>query len=354
MSDEMMVEQVRVTAQALGLPKDYQFNSAAVLDEAGVKPLTHLRATDPDFFATALAERPRRKRLSEDGRLVILAADHPARSVPGVGPDPIGMANRADYLARIVRVLEASPVDGLMATTDIIDDVVALDALQRRNGGKGFLGERVLIGSMNRSGLNGAKNELWDMPTCYLTASDLLAANLDGGKVMWRYTAEGDANRDCLETMVAMADLLADMAEAHLPMFLEPLVVENRYGKWVLSKDEHEWVRMIGVASCLGPSTARLWLKIPMIRPYGRIVRATTSPILMLGGPSTGIPATVLVDFAEGMLTAGNVYGALVGRNILYPGADDPAVMARAVCHVVHNQLGAEAAAAEAAKGGRL
>jgi DhnA family fructose-bisphosphate aldolase class Ia len=349
-----MVEQVRTAAQAMALPEGYRFDPTAVLDEAGVQPLTHLRATDGDFFTKALAERPRRQQLSGDGRLVILAADHPARGVPGVGADPVGMANRADYLARIVRVLEASPVDGLMATPDIIDDVVALDALQRQSGGKGFLGSRVLIGSMNRSGLNGARNELWDMPTGYLGADDLVRANLDGAKVMWRYVAQGEANRDCLETMVALAAVLAEVAEARLPMFLEPLMVENRYSKWLLSKDEQEWIRMIGIASSLGPSTARLWLKIPMVRPFARVVRATTLPILMLGGPATGIPATVLVDFAEGMLTAGNVYGALVGRNVLYPGADDPAIIARAVCHIVHGQLSAEAAAAEAAKAGRL
>jgi len=354
MSDDIMVEQVRAAAEAMAMPQGYRFDSTAVLDEAAVLPLTHLRATDGEFFAKALAERPRRPQLSKDGRLVILAADHPARGVPGAGPDPVGMANRADYLARIVRVLDASPVDGLMATPDIIDDIVALDALQRSRGGKGFLGQRVLIGSMNRSGLNGARHELWDMPTCYLSAADLLAAHLDGGKVMWRYTAQGDANRDCLESMVALAELLADVAEAGLPMFLDPLVVEHRFEKWLLSKDEIEWIRLIGIASALGPSTARLWLKIPMVRPFSRIVRATTLPILMLGGPATGIPATILVDFAEGMTTAPNVYGALVGRNVLYPGPDDPAIIARAVCHIVHDQQGAEAAAAEAARAGRL
>jgi len=354
MSDEQMLELTRQVAQALALEDDYRFDSAAVLDEEGVRPLTHLRATEPEFFGRHLAERPRRDRLSEDGRLVILAADHPARGVSGVGTNPVGMGNRADYLGRIVRVLSASRVDGLMATPDVIEDVVALDALQKREGGEGFLGKRLLIGSINRTGLSGAAHELWDMPSTYMRADDLLSANLDGGKVMWRYTADGDANRDCLETMVAVAELIGDLSEANLPVFLEPLAVENRDGKWLLSKDEQEWIRIVGIASSLGPSTARLWLKIPVIRPFQRIVRATTLPILMLGGPSTGIPATVLVDFAEGMASGPTVYGALVGRNVLYPGVDDPAIIARAVCHIVQDRVPAEEAAARAGQTERL
>lgn len=354
MPDEAILEWTRQVAQALVLPDDYRFNSADVLDEEALKSLTDLRASEPEFFGRALAERPRRERLSENGRLVILAADHPARGISGVGTNPVGMGNRADYLSRIVRVLSSSRVDGLMATPDVIDDVVALDALARRAGGEGFLGQRLLVGSINRTGLNGAAHELWDMPSTYMSADDLLSANLDGGKIMWRYTADGDANRDCLETMVAVAELLGDLSEANLPVFLEPLAVENRYGKWLLSKNEQEWIRIVGIASSLGPSTARLWLKIPVIRPFGRIVRATTLPILMLGGPSTGIPATVLVDFDEGMSAGPTVYGALVGRNVLYPGLDDPAIIARAVCHIVHDGAQAEDAARQAGQTERL
>jgi hypothetical protein len=44
----------------------------------------------------------------------------------------------------------------------------------------------------------------------------------------------------------------------------------------------------------------------------------------------------------------------MVGRNVLYPGAEDPAVIARAVCNVVHGRMGAEPAAREAGAGERL
>jgi DhnA family fructose-bisphosphate aldolase class Ia len=207
---------------------------------------------------------------------------------------------------------------------------------------------------MNRSGLQNAAHELWDMPTAYLRGDDLVDANLDGGKVLWRYTPQGDANRECLETMTALAELVAETAGAGLPMFIEPLAVENKFDKWVTSKLEADWIRIVGVASSLGPTTARTWLKIPFLRPYERIVAATTLPILMLGGPATGVPAALLVDFADGMKAGPNVRGALVGRNILYPGTDDPAVVARAVCHIVHDGLSALESAQRAAESGRL
>ena len=45
-----------------------------------------------------------------------------------------------------------------------------------------------------------------------------------------------------------------------------------------------------------------------------------------------------LIDqFDEGMKAGSNVRGALVGRNVLYPGEADPAEVARAVSEVVHS-----------------
>lgn len=354
MVQDPQIEIIRPVAKALRLPDNYVFDSRRVAEMADLPALYEVRARRPQYIAQALASRPRREALSETGRLVILAADHPARMVTSVGTDAVRMANRFDYLARIVRVLAASPVDGLMATPDLIDDVVTLDALMRERTGQGFLGRRLLIGSMNRTGLQNAAHELWDPPSAYLTGKDLVAANLDGGKILWRYTAQGEVNKLCQETMVAMARLVSETSSLGLPMFIEPLAMELKFDKWVTSKVEEDWIRIVGVASSLGPSSALSWLKIPFVRPFERIVGATTLPILLLGGPSTGIPASLLVDFADGMRAGPNVYGALVGRNILYPGADDPAVIARAVCHVVHDRLSAGEAASKAGVTERL
>ena len=42
------------------------------------------------------------------------------------------MADRRDYLARILRVLSAAGIDGLMATMDILEDLLIVDALHTR------------------------------------------------------------------------------------------------------------------------------------------------------------------------------------------------------------------------------
>ncbi|MEJ2296409.1 MAG: hypothetical protein P8Y23_16790, partial [Candidatus Lokiarchaeota archaeon] len=56
-----------------------------------------------------------------DFKMVIIAADHPARNVTNVGLNQLAMANRHEYLGRIIRTLILERVDGVMATPDIID-----------------------------------------------------------------------------------------------------------------------------------------------------------------------------------------------------------------------------------------
>jgi len=66
------------------------------------------------------------------------------------------------------------------------------------------------------------------------------------------------------------------------------------------------------------------------------VARATTLPILMLGGEAAGDPTGILEEFATGMRAGSNVRGALVGRNVLFPGDDDPLATAMAVQRIVH------------------
>jgi len=64
----------------------------------------------------------------------------------------------------------------------------------------------------------------------------------------------------------------------------------------------------------------------------------------MLGGESLGSPAGVLQEFSEGMAAGQNVRGALVGRNVLYPGQEDPSAVADAVSKIVHHNFTVEQA----------
>ena len=65
-------------------------------------------------------------------------------------------------------------------------------------------------------------------------------------------------------------------------------------------------------------------------------MQAASLPLMMLGGESTGNPLGVLSQFQQGMALGGNVRGAMVGRNILFPGQDDPRAVAAGVDAIIH------------------
>jgi DhnA family fructose-bisphosphate aldolase class Ia len=94
--------------------------------------------------------------------------------------------------------------------------------------------------------------------------------------------------------------------------------------------------RLAGVASALGDSSRYLWLKLPHCENYETVARATTLPILLLGGESAGDPSPFLRQLGSAMAAGPNVRGALVGRNVLYPGDEDPLAMADAAGGIIH------------------
>jgi len=87
-----------------------------------------------------------------------------------------------------------------------------------------------------------------------------------------------------------------------------------------------------------------MWLKMPYADNYEIVARSTTLPILMLGGASKGDPTPMMNEFVSGMKAGANVRGALVGRNILFPGDEDPMATAMAVHRIVHDGYSAEQA----------
>src|SRR5438045_8843570 len=111
------------------------FTAAAFLPSQTRETLTSLRVCDPERALRAAKTRKRRPRLTMDGKLAILAAGHPARRVTKSGDDPLGMADRHDYLARILRVLMCDAVDGVMATLDVLEALLVVDSLIRDAGG---------------------------------------------------------------------------------------------------------------------------------------------------------------------------------------------------------------------------
>src|SRR6185295_15288439 len=150
------------------------FRASECVSEELFARLTEIRVSDPECALRAAHSRERRTKLTHDGKLNILAADLPARRVTAVGGNSLGMCDRRDYLARIVRVLMGGSIDGVMATMDIIEDLLILDV----SGRDGFLKDKLLIASLNRGGLAGSSWEMND-PMTGATPAACAAWNLD-------------------------------------------------------------------------------------------------------------------------------------------------------------------------------
>jgi len=149
--------------------------SAASAASVRVADLTEIRVREPGRIAAAWAARRRRPLVREDGRMLLVAADHPARGALGVRGAGAAMASRSDLLERLVTALQRPGVDGVLGTPDVLDDLLLLGALD----------DKVAIGSMNRGGLQGASFELDDRFTAY-TADEIAARGIDGGKMLTR------------------------------------------------------------------------------------------------------------------------------------------------------------------------
>lgn len=309
--------------------------------------VTETRVHDPEFALRAALARTRRPRLAPTGKLNILAADHPARFVTRVGDDPLAMADRRDYLARILRVLSSGKVDGVMATMDILEDLLSIDGLLRADGRPALLDRKLLIASLNRGGLAGSTWEL-DDPMTGATPAVCREWQLDGAKILLRVDARDPAS---LKTVLASVGAINECNALHLPAFLEPLPVTRTEKGYTVVKTAEALARLAGVAAALGNSSRYLWLKLPYCESYETVARSTTLPILLLGGESAGNPAPFLRQLESALRAGPNVRGALVGRNVLYPGAEDPLAMADAVGGMIHEDWPVERALAAIAGG---
>lgn len=310
------------------------------LPAAALAKITEVRVTDPQCSWRSAKARKRRPNLTLDGKLNILAADHPARRVTKVGDDPLRMADRHGYLARILRVLQSDVVDGVMATMDVLEDLLILHQLIRDAGGPGFLDNRLLIASLNRGGLASTSWEM-DDPITGASPATCAALHLDGAKLLMRLC---DDEISSLNTLLYCSAAVTEMNALGLPTFLEPLPVIKDNNNYKVIKTADALARIVGVASALGDSSRCLWLKLPYCENYDVVAGATTLPILLLGGESVGDATPLLREIAAGLAAGSNVRGALVGRNVLYPGHEDPFVVAQAAGAIIHNNWTVERA----------
>ncbi|KUJ38856.1 deoxyribose-phosphate aldolase [Streptomyces sp. NRRL F-5122] len=272
-----------------------------------IPDLATVRARHPEAIAEAAARRLRRPLIGDSGRIMIVAADHPARGALGVGDHRLAMANRADLLERLCVALARPGVDGVLATADILEDLLLL----------GVLDDKVVMGSMNRGGLAGAAFEMDDRFTGH-RPEDIERLRFDAGKLLLRIDYEDPGS---LRTLESAARAVDDMAARRLPLFVEPFRSRRIDGRVRNDLSAEAVARSIAIASGLGGTSAYTWLKLPVTDDPDEAAEAletSTLPAVLLGG-EVGKDQEGAYEKWRKALRLPTVQGMVVGRSLLYP-----------------------------------
>jgi hypothetical protein len=271
--------------------------------------LVDTRSRRPEAVAEAAARR-RRPAAGGAGQLLIIAADHPARGVLGIGAAPMAMASRVDYLDRLLVALARPGVDGVLGTPDVLEDLLLLGALEGK----------VVVGSMNRGGLAGSAFELDDRFTGY-DAAALAAMGFEAGKMLLRIDPTDPGS---VATMQACAHAVSALARRRLTAMVEPFWTHRWGGRVAPDLSPDAVVRAVAVAAGLGVTSAYTWLKLPVVADMERVAVASTLPVLLLGGDTDPDRHAVYARW-QAALALPTVRGLVVGRNLLYPPDSDVA-----------------------------
>ncbi len=286
------------------------------------RALIEARIHEPAQLQTALVSRRRRSIPGDDGRLLILAADHTARGMLAAAGDPLAVADRFTLLDRLVRSLSVPGVDGVLASADILEELAWLGALD----------DRLAFGTMNRGGIIGASWEIDDRMTAY-DVDHVESCGLDGGKTLLRIDHDDPGTAGTLERVAAVTTQLADRK---IMSMIEPLpYIKDETGRAVLDTSDEALVKVVAIASGLGSSSAYTWLKIPGSSRMTEVAGATSMPILMLGG-DPGADAEGTFDRWRTSLEEPNVRGLVAGRTLLYPHDEEPERAVARAASIVH------------------
>ena len=287
-----------------------------------IAELTAVRRHDPGAVERAWQARRRRPLLGAADQLLIVAADHMARGALGVRDDRMAMASRPEVLERLAIALTRPGVDGVLGTPDVLEDLLLM----------GLLDDKVVVGSMNRGGLQGASFELDDRFTGY-RARDIARNRLDGGKMLTRICLADDGTAPTLQ---ASAQAITELAEAGVMAMIEPFwSVRADDGRVRNLLDPDSVITSVHVASGLGATSAYTWLKLPVVDDMERVLEATTLPTLMLGGDPTGRPDDTYATWARA-LACPAAAGLVVGRALLFPPDGDVAAAVDVAAGLVH------------------
>jgi DhnA family fructose-bisphosphate aldolase class Ia len=277
---------------------------------ASISELNEIRSRDPGRIKRLLIARRRRELFGPDGKLMIIACDHPARGALSAAGKPTAMASRTDLLDRLVTALTRPGVDGLLATADIAEDLLML----------GVLEEKLVFASINRGGLQGSVFEMDDRNTGY-DVRGTMDAGFEGAKMLLRIDLEDPGT---VTTLERCGQVITELNRAELIAMVEPFLSSRFSGKIVNDLSPDAVIKSVHIAQGLGASSAYTWMKLPVVHEMERVMDATTLPTLLLGGDPEGAPDETYAAW-EAALALPSVRGLVVGRTMLYPADDDVA-----------------------------
>ena len=280
---------------------------------SSIAELNEIRSRDPQRIKQLLGARRKRELFGPDGKLMIIACDHPARGALSAAGKSTAMANRADLLNRLVTALTRPGVDGLLATADIVEDLLML----------GVLEEKLVFASMNRGGLQGAVFEMDDRNTGY-DVRGTIDSGFEGAKMLLRIDLDDPGT---VATLERCGEAVSELNRAELIAMVEPFMSSRFDGKIVNDLSADAVIKSVHIAQGLGASSAYTWMKLPVVHDMERVMDATTLPTLLLGGDPDSAPDETYAAW-QAALALPSVRGLVVGRTMLYPADDD---VARAV-----------------------
>jgi Cgl0159-like len=111
--------------------------------------ITDLRIHDPELIEQQARRRKKRPQLSRDGKLVLVALDHPARGVTRIRDDDLHMGDRYQLFARARRLFSDPDLDGIVAASDVLGELLPLSSLERQRRRQTFLDSKVIVWSKN-------------------------------------------------------------------------------------------------------------------------------------------------------------------------------------------------------------
>ncbi|MBI1352630.1 MAG: hypothetical protein GC156_16135 [Actinomycetales bacterium] len=229
--------------------------------------LRETRVRLPELVRNRHAARRRRPIAGHGGRLLLIESDDAARGWLGGPGDHETLVDRGDLLWDLASALARSGVDGIIATSDVLDDLLILEALE----------DRLAIGTMSAGALAGASTPA-DSGWTGFDADVLAASHLDGGRMRLVIDPQ---EAGTTQALAAAGRAMTDLSGHSLLAIVEPSWALRRADGADVDTSVHGMARALGIAAGLGGRSAYTWLVLPALPSVADVLPTTTLPMLI-------------------------------------------------------------------------